>query len=163
MDKKRVLDLMELKKLPKKFNGVPAEKCIAKVSRSFGEDDYAIYKDGECVCDKGYRFAIKSVLEYYYEEPKKVGADKLAEIQRLAETARKQELIDAVWEEAYDESAQFDADKGELTSEAEISEVVERPTVYKDMMAFIKEHKLTESKGNLPKEEAVALLDKYFA
>ena len=155
MDKKEALRLSGFKKFPKVFkDGIPKGKCIAKVSRQWGDDDYAIYQDGRVVCDKGYIYMIDKVKQYYYEEPVLV-VDKVAEIQKLADEAKKQKDIEAVWDEAHEELAQFDADN---------KDGVERPTVYADMIAFIADNNLTEEKTfGMSKVRAEEILDKHFA
>ena len=151
MKRQEVLKLYNLTKLPTKVEKLPkGVRGIAKVSREFGDDDFAIFMDGRCVKDSGFRFRISGVVQYYYDAPvvEEKAVDKLAELQKMADRAAMEKLGQEL--------------SDDRVLELEENKVV-RPTVYKDMMAFIKEHKLTESKGNLPKEEAVALIDKYFA
>ena len=137
MKRQEVLGLFKLKTLPSKVDKLPkGVRGIAKVSRDFGDDDFAIYEDGRCVKDKGFKFGIKSVVQYYYDAPKKeeVVVDKLAELQKMAE------------------EAQIKINKGE------------RPTSYADMIAYIKEHKLTDKKTfGMSKDKASELISEHFA
>lgn len=150
MKREEVLKLFKIKTLPTKVDSYPTGiECIAKVRRDFGDDDFAIFKDGKCVKDSGFRFLIKEVLQYYYDAPEKPSGSKLEELQRLAEEAEKQKAIEAVWDEAWAENARRD---------------IVRPTERKPMQEFIKEHSLVE--GNpyiMSNDDLNKVLDEYFA
>lgn len=148
MKRQEVLRKMKLKKLPSKVDIAPkGVKCIAKVAREWGEPDFAFFKDGRCVEDKGFVYRIKEVLQYYYDAP--VNAEsKLEEVQRLAAEAQRQKDIEAIWDEAHEENKKRS---------------LERPAEYKAMLDFIKEHKLAEKTFGMSADDANKLLDSFFA
>lgn len=139
MKREEVLRVFGIKTLPSKVDKPPiGKKCIAKVSRVWGKPDFAIFKDGSCIKDKGFVYCIDSVIQYYYDEPKVDGEDKLKALQKMAEDAKLKKLN----EEASDN----------------------RPVEYKDMIAFIKEHELTEEKTfGMSSARANEILDGHFS
>jgi hypothetical protein len=155
MKRQEVLQLFGLTKLPTKVNKAPTGvKCIAKVSRLYNDPDFAIFKDGSCVMDKGFTHMITDVIQYYYDAPKKevVVSDKLAELQKMAaEAQKKKDLLDGV--EGNDGITELDGFDG-----------VQRPTERKPMQDFVKKHELSE--GNpytLSNVDLNLILDKHFA
>jgi len=104
MKRQEVLKMYKLKSLPSKVDEYPeGVECIAKVEREFGKDDFAIYKNGRCVKDKGFRYRIRKVLQFYYDAPvvEKTAESKLEELQKMAAEAQRQKDIEEIWDEAH--------------------------------------------------------------